>query len=231
MHKKRFDVAAAVRGFDADVVVVPESWREHDGRGVLDELAGEGYRLECLELATLTISGFRPRYEKPGEGRLELSICSRFPMVARRELPIGRVKGDPYGARSALLCTLDVEGTEVDVVGVHTSSLLWKLGPVRHLRALHPQLPPRDRHTIVAGDFNFWGPPVAAIFSGWHRAVLGRTYPAHRPHSQIDHVLVRDDITILSGEVLPATPSDHRPIRARLRLTPGPRPGERGGVG
>jgi endonuclease/exonuclease/phosphatase (EEP) superfamily protein YafD len=49
--------------------------------------------------------------------------------------------------------------------------------------------------------------------------VRGRTYNAKHPHSQIDHVLFRGGIAALDGEVLAATPSDHRPIRARLRLT------------
>ena len=71
---------------------------------------------------------------------------------------------------------------------------------------------------ILAGDFNFWGPPVGVVMRGWKRPVRGRTYPARRPHSQIDHVLVRGGIEVLGGEVLAETPSDHRPIRARLRL-------------
>jgi endonuclease/exonuclease/phosphatase family metal-dependent hydrolase len=59
------------------------------------------------------------------------------------------------------------------------------------------------------------------LLPGWRRAVRGRTYPAHRPHSQIDHVLVRDDVSVQWGEVLAETPSDHRPVRARLRLNTG----------
>ena len=207
-----------MRGFDADVVVVLESWREHDGRGILDELTGDGYRIETLEFTTLDISQRRARHAVPGEGHWELAICSRFPVLARREVSIGHIPRDNAGPRSALLLTLDVEGTELDLVGVHVSSRLWTLAPVRHLRALEPQLPPRDRTAIVAGDCNLWGPPVEALLPGWRRAVRGRTYPAHRPHSQIDHVLVRDDIAVRWGEVLAETPSDHRPVRARLRL-------------
>jgi endonuclease/exonuclease/phosphatase family metal-dependent hydrolase len=71
---------------------------------------------------------------------------------------------------------------------------------------------------VLAGDFNFWGPGVAMVLPGWRRAVTGRTYPAHRPHSQIDHVLVNERIEVLRGEVLPANDSDHRPVRARLRV-------------
>jgi endonuclease/exonuclease/phosphatase family metal-dependent hydrolase len=89
---------------------------------------------------------------------------------------------------------------------------------VRHLRVLGPQLPPPDRHAVVAGDFNLWGPGVEAVLPGWHRTVRGRTYPSHRPHSQIDHVLVRDDMSVVWSEVLARNPSDHRPVRTRLRV-------------
>ncbi len=220
-----------MRGFDADVVVVLESWREHDGTGVLDDLVNDGYHVETLPLATMVISSRRSWHADPGEGLWELAICSRFPITARRELPIGRIRADPAGPRSALMCTLDVGGVDVDLVAVHVSSRLWTLAPVRHLRALLPQLPERERTAVIAGDFNFWGPGVVSIFRGWRRAVFGRTYPAHRPHSQIDHVLVRDNVTVLSGEVLAKTPSDHRPVRVRLRVRAGASPGNAGAVG
>ena len=214
-----------MRGFDADIVVVAESWREHDGRGIVDDLARDGYRLETLEFTTLDISPRRAKHAVPGEGHWELAVLSRFPVLARHELPLGRIPGDQAGPRSALSCTLDVEGTELDLVSLHVSSRLWQLAPVRHLRALRPQLPRSDRTAIIAGDCNFWGPPVEAMLPGWRRAIRGRTYPAHRPHSQIDHVLVRDDVAVRWGEVLAETPSDHRPVRARLQLRTRSQPG------
>lgn len=220
-----------MRGFDADIVVVPESWREHDGRGVLDDLTADGYRIETVEFTTMTISSRRSRHDDPGEGHWELAICSRFPILARRELPLGRIRADPAGARSALLCTVDVHGVEVDIVAVHVSSRLWTFAPLRQLRTLRPQLPARGRTAVVAGDCNFWGPGVVAILAPWRRAVRGPTFPAHKPHSQIDHVLVRDNVTVLSGEVLAKTPSDHLPVRARLRVKDAAGPGKEGSVG
>jgi endonuclease/exonuclease/phosphatase (EEP) superfamily protein YafD len=220
-----------VRGFDSDVVVVLESWRTLAGRGILDDLVADGYQVETVDFSSLKISGRRARHTVPGEGHVQIAICSRLPILARRDLPLGYIRRDPYGARWALMCTIDVEGTEVDVVAVHVSSMLWWLAPVRHLRVLRPQLPTTERPAVVAGDCNLWGPGVVRVLPGWRRAVLGRTYPAHRPHSQIDHVLVRDNVTVLSGEVLPLTPSDHRPVRARLRVAPGPDPGGTGTVG
>lgn len=220
-----------MRGFDADVVVVLESWREHDGCGVLDPLIADGYRIETIPFRRMYISSRRARHEDPGEGLWELAICSRFPIVASRRLPIGTIHADPAGPRSALLCTIDIEGVEVDIVAVHASSRLWSFAPVRHLLALRPQLPPPGRTAVIAGDCNLWGPGVVTILKRWRRAVMGPTYPAHRPHSQIDHILVRDDVTVLSGEVLAMTPSDHRPIRARLRVGSSRGPGRTGAVG
>jgi endonuclease/exonuclease/phosphatase (EEP) superfamily protein YafD len=115
--------------------------------------------------------------------------------------------------------TLDIERTAVELIAVHTSSKFYVGTPMRQLNALKRQLEAGGPQ-IIAGDFNFWGPPVGMLMSEWKRPVRGRTYPGHRPHSQIDHVLVRGGIEPLSGEVLAETPSDHRPVRARLRLLP-----------
>jgi endonuclease/exonuclease/phosphatase family metal-dependent hydrolase len=49
--------------------------------------------------------------------------------------------------------------------------------------------------------------------------VRGKTWPSHRPHSQIDHLLVTPSVDALWGEVGPNLGSDHLPIRARLRWT------------
>jgi endonuclease/exonuclease/phosphatase (EEP) superfamily protein YafD len=87
-----------------------------------------------------------------------------------------------------------------------------------HLAHLRGQLPRGPEPTIVAGDFNLWGPPVVTILHGWRRTVRGRTYPAHRPHSQIDHILVNRAVRCVAAEVLPAYGSDHRAVRARLTV-------------
>jgi endonuclease/exonuclease/phosphatase family metal-dependent hydrolase len=44
-------------------------------------------------------------------------------------------------------------------------------------------------------------------------------------------VLVRDNVTVLSGEVLAKTPSDHLPVRARLRVKDAAGSGKEGAVG
>jgi endonuclease/exonuclease/phosphatase (EEP) superfamily protein YafD len=104
----------------------------------------------------------------------------------------------------------------VHLVGLHTSSKLYFAGPVTHLRTLRPLLPSGPEPAIVAGDFNLWGPGVVRLLPGWRRAVVGRTWPAHRPHSQIDHVLVNSAVETLESEILPRFGSDHLPVKVRL---------------
>jgi endonuclease/exonuclease/phosphatase family metal-dependent hydrolase len=214
---QRYDVVAAVRGLEADVVVVPESWRTLDGVSMLEPLAADGYTIETLCMTRLH-RPVTPRRSHPGDGFWELAICTRFPVVARCELPIGSVLHDPASPRRALACTLDVNGTALELVAVHTSSKLWYGGPVTHLRGLARHLPVGPGPAVVAGDCNLWGPGVVSILRGWRRAVRGRSWPAKFPHSQIDHILVNDQVAVRGGEVLAPCHSDHRPVRAHLSL-------------
>jgi endonuclease/exonuclease/phosphatase family metal-dependent hydrolase len=224
-HGVRFDVARVVRDLAADLVVVPETWRDEDGAGALDELRDDGYHVDTIELMRMKQ---RPRARSrnnlrssvPAAGAWELAVCSRFPVLDRRLVPMGVVPADPAGLRHALALTVAIDDDPVELVGLHVSSKVWRLAPVRHLLTLRKGLSERGPQ-VLAGDFNFWGPPLGAVLPGWRRAVRGRTFPSGRPHSQIDHVLVRGGIQVLGGEVLAQTPSDHRPIRARLRLTGG----------
>jgi endonuclease/exonuclease/phosphatase family metal-dependent hydrolase len=222
-HGVRFDAARVVRSFDADLVVVPESWRDEQGVGMLDALRGDGYHVDTMELMPLEL---RPRTRNsdraavPYEGKWELAVCSRFPVLGRRLISMGTVPTDAPGRRHALALTVEIDETPVEVIGLHVSSKVWRLAPIRHLLTLRRGLA-EGGPQILAGDFNFWGPPIGALMRGWERPVRGRTYNARHPHSQIDHVLVRGGIEVLGGEVLAETPSDHRPIRTRLRLRGG----------
>ena len=114
-----------------------------------------------------------------GLGTVGLAVLSRFPAQMEGRLAIGMVAGDFTPERGGLHVLLDVDGTKVDLVGVHLTSRL-PYGPPIQLRRLHPQLPPPGRPAIVAGDCNFWGPGVQAFFPGWQRTVRGRTWPARR---------------------------------------------------
>jgi endonuclease/exonuclease/phosphatase (EEP) superfamily protein YafD len=187
---------------------------------VLDPLIDEGWTVHTTHYGRLRPSALKRQSMRP-YGDWELAICTRLPAADWTELLLPVVFRDHARARQALACTLRVGDVDVDLVGFHASSKLWYAGPILHMRGLARHLPRSERPAIIAGDFNFWGPGVSTMLPGWRRAVVGRTYPSHRPHSQIDHILVNEKIEVLSGEVLPACGSDHRPVCARLRLLEG----------
>jgi len=214
-----YDLDAVLHGIDADVIVVQESWTPDGDRAAVHR-AAEAVGAEVFELpfgrAKLDPWPHVPR-AGDGRGTIGIAILSRLPARVQGHLAVGTVAGDPTPERGGLHVTLDVDGTAVELIGVHLTSRL-PYGPPIQLRRLHRQLPASDRPAIVAGDCNFWGPAVQAFLPGWRRTVRGRTWPASRPHSQIDHILVRPGIEVLDAEVLPAVGSDHRPVRAHLRV-------------
>ncbi len=214
-----YDLAAALAGFgDPDVVVVQEVWRPDGVRGVVDDFAdARGLHRHDLVLAPATIRRRWPQADPDGEGTFGVSVLTRLPATVVGHPAVGPTRGDPVHERRVLHLRLDVDGCAVDLVGVHLTSRLPH-GPPLQLRRLAPQLPPPGRPAILAGDCNFWGWPARALLPGWRRAVRGRTWPAHRPHSQIDHIFVRGSIEVLDGAVLPPVGSDHRAVRARLRI-------------
>jgi endonuclease/exonuclease/phosphatase family metal-dependent hydrolase len=216
-----YDLDRVLLGIDADVVVLQESWTPDGGvpavRRVGDTIGAEVFELP-FGRAKLDPWPHVPR-DGTGLGDVGLAVLSRIPAEAQGRLSVGTVLSDPTPERGGLHVVLDVDGTKVDLVGVHLSSRL-PYGPPIQLRRLAAQLPPPGRPGIVAGDCNFWGPGVQSFLPGWQRTVRGRTWPAVRPHSQIDHILVRaaDGTEVVHGEVLPAVGSDHRPVRATLRF-------------
>jgi endonuclease/exonuclease/phosphatase family metal-dependent hydrolase len=214
-----YDLAAVLRGFDADVIVVQESWTPDAGSAAATAVAAEtGATLFELPFGRAMLEPW-PHIARDGGGGgvVGLAILSRLPATERGRLTVGRVAGDPTPERGGLHVGLDVGGTTVDLVGVHLTSRL-PYGPPIQLRRLRRQLPDPGAPAVVAGDCNFWGPGVLAFLPGWRRTVRGRTWPASRPHSQIDHILVRDGTAVVDAEVLPAVGSDHRPVRATVRV-------------
>jgi endonuclease/exonuclease/phosphatase family metal-dependent hydrolase len=207
-----------LHAFNADVIVLAEAYRPDHGPDPVAEVAAELGTLHELPLGRERLDPWPHLVRRgPGTGRRTLAVITKLPSRRVGELPVGRVVGDPARARAALHLELDVDGRPLQVVAVHLTSRLPH-GPPLQLARLRRLLPVPPPPAVIAGDFNFWGPPVRALLPGWQRAVVGRTWPARLPHSQIDHVLVRGEIGVLSGEVLADVGSDHRPVRARLQL-------------
>jgi endonuclease/exonuclease/phosphatase family metal-dependent hydrolase len=115
----------------------------------------------------------------------------------------------------------DAEGGLLRIVNVHFTHRLAH-GPAQ-LRRLLRGLAGSDRPTVLGGDFNMCRPTVY-LASGYRPAVRGRTWPAHRPVAQLDHLLTGPGITVSRQQVAAPVGSDHLPVRAVLSYAATPQP-------
>jgi endonuclease/exonuclease/phosphatase family metal-dependent hydrolase len=216
-----YDLQRALRDVDADVIVLQEVWRPDCRRGPTDDAAAAlGYDVHYEATGPATADARWPHLTRGGDGESGIAVLTRLPLRRLSSPVVGPTFGDPAPARRVLDVEIDVDGTSVRLVAVHLTSRLPH-GPPLQLRRLARLLPPPGTPAVVAGDCNFWGPAVEALLPGWRRGVRGRTWPAHGPHSQIDHVLTRPaDVAVVSGRVLEDVGSDHLPIRVELELRP-----------
>jgi len=160
------------------------------------------------------------RYRHGQGGWVSHAVLTRLPVLREEVVDLGRLGRDQV-RRSAIVVEMALGPHRLRVVGTHMSHLSAG-SPLqfRRLRSALRRLGATDA-TVVAGDMNLWGPPVRALLGdGRRRAVIGVTWPAWRPHSQIDHVLVTADLEVVSSEILPDAGSDHRPVRVRLAVAP-----------
>lgn len=218
-----FDVPATLEELRADVIVVPEAFWPDDGPSFIDEFARRTGYHACkvsnwnMQLSTLAHRG----PHTPGDWGL--AVLTRHEPLSVAQVPLGSPPGLPRECRTALVVSAATKTGPVWVAGVHLSHRVpyW---PARQLARLVRNLPPGPG--AIAGDCNLWGPAALAVLKAtcplqrFHRAVLGRTWPAQFPLAQIDHVLTRDLMTS-SGRVVPATGSDHHMVIADVaRHTP-----------
>jgi endonuclease/exonuclease/phosphatase (EEP) superfamily protein YafD len=159
------------------------------------------------------------RFTEARPGTWGLAVLSRLPVVGHRVIELDPLPRDRSG-RAAVVVHVRLGDRPLALAGTHMSHLTY--GSPVHYRRLRRLLAAEvgDGPAVLAGDMNLWGPPVGVLFGGWRRVVRGRTWPAWRPHSQVDHILVRGPVTALEGRALPAAGSDHRPVRAQLALRP-----------
>jgi endonuclease/exonuclease/phosphatase family metal-dependent hydrolase len=227
---------------DGDVDGQAERAGRDLGYQVVAHSIGEGRRIEPQPEAddrwiaqpsmrdrnrALYMDGVRPvnrgvqslrRWQEAETGSMGIAVLVRagLPIEASRVLELRLLKADRM-RRAAIVIDVTVDGRPISVAGIHMSHLLY--GSPRHFAELRRRLRTEARpDAVLAGDMNSWGPPVRFFMRGWRRAVIGRSWPSWRPHSQIDHILVRGAVRPLAGVVFPHSGSDHRPIRAELEI-------------
>ncbi len=190
-----------------DSWIAQPSWRDANRALYMDGVRPLSHRVQAME-----------RWQQAEPGSMEIAVLVRreLPMEATRVLPLRALRADPL-RRAAIVVDLTVEGRPISVAGIHMSHLLY--GSPVQFSELRRRLRTEARpDAVLAGDMNAWGPLVRLFMRGWRRAVLGKSWPAWRPHSQIDHILVRGALRPVAAAVLPHAGSDHRPIRVELEV-------------
>jgi endonuclease/exonuclease/phosphatase family metal-dependent hydrolase len=219
MRARPFDPMETCVALDADVLVLPEAWRPHGRPAFVDELAARtGAALHDVAFMS-DRNPARPRHLEPPPGpagTCGLAVLSRLPVRSFTAVALPKAPGDVVERRHAIVAEVEVDGVGVAIGGIHASHRLW--GSLPQLRTLDRELGARGVPSAIAGDCNMWGPPIGVVLRDRVRAVRGRTWPAWRPHSQIDHIWIDGSLEAIDGAVGPATGSDHRPVRARLRV-------------
>ena len=215
-----FDLASVVAGFDTDVVSLQEVWEPAEGHGDLAATAASlGYHLVHVPLSPSRVD---PRPEitaDPAEatGTWGVALLSRLPVRSTRIVDLGRIiERWDVADRYAILAEIAIGEATVTITAVHLSFALPNA--LAQLRRLGGYLP-SHRPSVIAGDCNLWGPLATAVVGDHRRAVRGRTWPAARPHSQLDHILVSPAVAVIDASVLPPAGSDHRPVQARLQVS------------
>jgi endonuclease/exonuclease/phosphatase family metal-dependent hydrolase len=216
-----FDVIEAARRLDADVLVLQESWAPDDGVSDHQRVAEAlGMTVACDVSLARTVIDPEPKVlggatMAGGDGGWHLAALSRLPVGRASVEPLPHLWFD-HADRAVLSFSVEVDGLSLEVRGSHLPHLEY--GAHLSTRGLRRTLPPVREPAAFIGDMNMWGWTIDRMVPrGWRRVVRGKTWPAHRPHSQIDHLLVTPPVHAVWDEVGPNLGSDHLPIRARLR--------------
>ena len=243
-----FDVVASCSRLDADVLLLQETWTPYDGEGLAALVASAlGYEAHEVPLSDALLlrsqravgkrwGPWNPRRNRSlwlGDaaylrclrragwadaryGTWGVALLSRLGVKRVETLDLGQLRRDSAARRSALLAEVMVGTSPVTVIGTHLAHFTH--GSPIPLRRLGRELPAPGPPAVLAGDMNFWGPPLSLALPGWRRAVRACTYPSWRAHSQVDHIFVTPAVKVISGESVAVGNSDHLPIRARLEV-------------
>jgi endonuclease/exonuclease/phosphatase family metal-dependent hydrolase len=210
-----YDLEAACRQFKADIIVLQEVWRPRGGPDPVAHIAAAlGAELLRADLADDTNLRSLGIADETARGRWGLATLTTMPVTAYEVVDLGHIARDPT-PRAAQLITMELPGRgSLRIANTHLTYRL--LSPVQLLRLVR-HLTADDIPTVIVGDLNM-PMPLTGLAVGYAPAVSGRTFPAHRPLLQLDHILTSRQVNRCGGEVLPPAGSDHLPVRARLRL-------------
>jgi endonuclease/exonuclease/phosphatase family metal-dependent hydrolase len=242
------DIVGQCRSLDADVYVLQESWAPDDGSPSTADRIAEGIGHQVVAEVALAHGRLYSPHPKANRrwgpplyqsraalrldserwtfsreptdrtferGRWGIAVLSRVPVSEVDVIPLGQLRRDP-ARREVIRVVVQLDGGPLAIHGTHMSHITH--GSHAQYRLLGTTLPPVTTAAVLAGDMNLWGPPVISYVRGWRRSVTGRTWPADRPHSQLDHVMVTPPVAVTGARIGEFAGSDHRPVLATLSL-------------
>jgi endonuclease/exonuclease/phosphatase family metal-dependent hydrolase len=208
-------ISDVIRSYGPDVVALQEVDAGRARSGSVDQASELADRLGMA-------ASFAPCIEEGG-ARYGIATLSRLPILSSRQVGLPHRANVPRSEpRCALLTRLPWgEGREIDVINTHLS-VLRRDRPAQ-VAAIGPELAERD--LILAGDLNctFLSRTFRALSGGLRCATRrARSWPAWLPLVQIDHILYRGPLAVITAGAWTAGParraSDHLPVVAELAL-------------
>ena len=210
-------------GMRGEFVALARAERVATGQGprrwqpLLAHVTGER-GLYFREHRELTVQQRTHRRRRPAveTGEWGLGLFTNLPLESIEVVELGRLPREKV-RRALIIARLSLEGRPIFVLAVHGSHLshgspLLYRRLTRIAAGLDPTIP-----IILGGDFNCWRPLLRVLLPGWRTLARARTWPARRPHSQIDHILGRGPWRRLSQGASDGG-SDHRALRGDVAL-------------
>ncbi len=214
-HGTPYDVGAACHHLKGDIITLQEAWRparQPDPVAAAADSLGVAARFHALAADT-TLARLRVGPDT-SPGSWGLAVLTALPVLGYDVIDLGQSPGDAIRRGAQLVTVATPGGGTLRVANAHLTHRFTS--PVQ-LLWLVSRLAASDEPTVIVGDLNM--PRAATLVAfGYRRVLRGRTFPAHRPLVELDHVLTGRGVTGTDGEVLSGVGSDHLPIRAQLSL-------------
>ena len=209
-------IAAALRTWDADVVLLQEVDRFRRRSGLRDQPA---WLAAQLGMSHVYGANVLRRPEGAGRPRSEygLAILSRFPIVDSVNTRLPNRPG--LEQRGLLRARVDINGWLLDVYNTHWQHTSGSMRAAQ-AAAVRRVVAGGSYPVVLGGDFNAkpGSAPVRTMTSlltdSWAAGVgPGFTAPASRPGKRIDYLMHSAPLVAESAAVLDSGASDHRAVQ------------------
>src|SRR3954447_9817606 len=237
----------AVRLLDVDVLAMQEVDRHQARSGGVDQtaLVAEEMGASCWRFVPALVGTPGQKWRAAGPGDEEgdgrgshepaadgIAIGSRLPVITWRVVHLRPVPTiapvllrDDNGKRkwvwvrdeprTAVVAVVETADGPVTIANTHLSFIPgWNAA---QLRRLVSALADEPRPQLLVGDLNMPGRLPKGLCREWKQLAHERTWPAHTPRAQLDHVLGRGTLPdVVSAEAVELPLSDHRALVVEL---------------